>query len=60
MFCPDEVEKYVDPDGWLSIQSVKLFAGKFYLDHSLQCFFFLTEIRWRSGKLGKCVDRPVY
>ncbi|EMR61793.1 putative amidohydrolase 3 protein [Eutypa lata UCREL1] len=25
-FCPDEVEKYVDPDGWLSIQSVKLFA----------------------------------
>lgn len=27
-FCPDEVEKYVSDDGFLSIVSVKLFAGK--------------------------------
>ncbi|KAI1468142.1 amidohydrolase family-domain-containing protein [Daldinia caldariorum] len=26
-FCPDEVERYTSPDGLLSIQSVKLFAG---------------------------------
>lgn len=29
-FCPDEVDRYTSPDGFLSIQSVKLFAGKFY------------------------------
>lgn len=26
-FCPDDVERYIDPDGRLFIQSVKLFAG---------------------------------
>lgn len=27
-FCPDEVSSYADDDGFLSIKSVKLFAGK--------------------------------
>jgi predicted amidohydrolase YtcJ len=27
-FCPNPVERYIHPDGFLSIQSVKLFAGE--------------------------------
>lgn len=44
-FCPDEVEKYVDPDGWLSIQSVKLFA-----DGALGS--------WGSALIDPYTDRP--
>jgi predicted amidohydrolase YtcJ len=29
-FCPDDVEKHVRDDGFLSISSVKLFAGEFW------------------------------
>ncbi|KAK7756042.1 hypothetical protein SLS62_001985 [Diatrype stigma] len=44
-FCPGDVEKYVDPDGWLSIQSVKLFA-----DGALGS--------WGSALIDPYTDRP--
>ncbi len=58
-FCPEEVERYIDPDGRLSIQSVKLFAGEVSLDNDVKNVF-LTPIRWSFRKLGKRADRPIY
>lgn len=50
-FCPNEVERYTSPDGFLSIQSVKLFAGK---SQEYSTFWTnLTLNRWRLGKLGQ-------
>ncbi|KAI8966546.1 amidohydrolase family-domain-containing protein [Daldinia sp. FL1419] len=44
-FCPDEVEQYISPDGFLSIQSVKLFA-----DGALGS--------WGSALIDPYTDRP--
>ncbi|KAI1500770.1 amidohydrolase family-domain-containing protein [Biscogniauxia marginata] len=44
-FCPDEVERYNSPDGFLSIQSVKLFA-----DGALGS--------WGSALIDPYTDRP--
>ncbi|XXH03948.1 hypothetical protein Hte_010356 [Hypoxylon texense] len=44
-FCPDEVERYISPDGFLSIQSVKLFA-----DGALGS--------WGSALIDPYTDRP--
>ncbi|KAI0012483.1 amidohydrolase family-domain-containing protein [Xylariaceae sp. FL0662B] len=44
-FCPDEVERYTSPDGFLSIQSVKLFA-----DGALGS--------WGSALIDPYSDRP--
>ncbi|KAI1483039.1 amidohydrolase family-domain-containing protein [Daldinia eschscholtzii] len=44
-FCPDEVERYTSPDGFLSIQSVKLFA-----DGALGS--------WGSALIDPYTDRP--
>ncbi|KAI1778121.1 amidohydrolase family-domain-containing protein [Hypoxylon cercidicola] len=44
-FCPDEVDRYTSPDGFLSIQSVKLFA-----DGALGS--------WGSALIEPYTDRP--
>ncbi|KAI0144121.1 amidohydrolase family-domain-containing protein [Hypoxylon sp. NC0597] len=44
-FCPNEVERYISPDGFLSIQSVKLFA-----DGALGS--------WGSALIDPYTDRP--
>lgn len=55
-FCPQAVQAFADDDGFLSIKSVKLFAGTSPSKSSLFRSFLGLKFRTRNALIQLCID----